>query len=155
MQTKTRTEQLAERGKLANDAPLYYVPKHHPQGLHAVPASRIIQDQKAVRFIPALQSFLECRGCFLAPRGFDDFQLYKKVDLELPRIPEVSHTKWRDCVRASPPVSAAGRNLGEPAHLDFALVRSGEVNDHTDETCLKGEPTVLSAKCWLRLTDLR
>ena len=59
--------------------------------------------------------------------------------LELPEIPEVSQHKWRDYVRASLPVPQAGRRKAEAAHLDFALVRTGEVNGHTEGTSLCGE----------------
>ena len=71
--------------------------------------------------------------------AIDDFTLYSKVGLELPKIAEVSQSKWKDFVRAAPPIPEAGRRKAEPAHLDFALIRTSEVNTHTDETNLRGE----------------
>lgn len=117
---------------------LYRVPANHPPSLRAVPASKIVQQHNAKRFLPAVQTFLLAHNCTLAVHEYDDFKLFKKVDFDLPHIPEVSIHKQRDCVRASPPTQPSGRQKGEPAHLDFALLRTGEKNIHTDGTNLQG-----------------
>lgn len=122
---------------------LYHVPKNHPPLLRAVPASKIIAENGASRFLPTVQTFLRNHDCLLVPHEFDEFKLFKKVNLMLPPIPEVSKKKYRDIVRASPPVPPAGRAKGEPAHLDFAFVRTGEANLHTDGTNLEGMSQLL------------
>ena len=117
----------------------YQVPLNHPARLRGIPASLIISQHRAPRFLPALKEFLRRHQCMLEPQVYDDFTLYSKVGLELPKIAEVSQSKWKDFVRAAPPIPEAGRRKAEPAHLDFALIRTSEVNTHTDETNLRGE----------------
>lgn len=130
-------EQAAPDDLKATD---YHVARRHPRHLRSVPATKIIQDHGASQFIPALHAFLTTHGSEIPPYNFDVFDLYKQIDLRLPEIPEVStqRQKLRNVVRASPPIPATGRKQREPAHLDCALVHTGEVNEHTDGTGLQG-----------------
>ncbi|KAJ7813601.1 hypothetical protein B0H14DRAFT_3477711 [Mycena olivaceomarginata] len=76
----------------------------------------------------------------LHPATFDRFDLFKRITVTLPIIPEASPLKIKNIVRASPPVSAVpgSRALAEPRLQDFALVRTGEVNSLTEGTALAG-----------------
>ncbi len=72
---------------------------------------------------------------------FDTFNLYRRLTIMLPPVPKAG-TKARDLkniVRASPPTPPRGRRAGEAAHLDCALVRTGERNDRIAGTALEGE----------------
>ena len=137
--SKNQARRLTERVSKEESTRTYHVPAKHPPRLRAVPASQIIIEHHALQFLPAVRKFLRSHECYLEPRTFDDFHLFNKISLELPCIPEVSRNKWRDCVRATPPSPASGRRKPEAAHLDFALVQTGETNTHTDGTSLEGE----------------
>ena len=121
----------------------YQITKNHPHHLRAVPVSQIIKEHRAPHFLTAVKKYLQEHECTLEPRFFDDFKLFLKIGLELPEIPEVSRNKWRDAVHATPPSVESGRRKAEPAYLNFALVRTGEPNTHTDGTNLQGKTTVL------------
>lgn len=110
----------------------------HPPGLRGVPASHIIKQHNASRFLEAVQALLDSSNCPISAKPFDSFDLFKRITLPLPEIPQASHTALKNIVRSSPPVPAAGRRPFEPAHLDFALVRTGERNDKTMGTPLEG-----------------
>ncbi|KAK0421534.1 hypothetical protein EV421DRAFT_2069709 [Armillaria borealis] len=112
----------------------------HPQDLCRVPASKIVEGHNAQRFLEAVSVFLRSHGSVMAPKEFDTFNLYRRLSVVLPAIAEAG-AKARDLrnvVRAAPPVPARGRRLAEPAHLDFALVKTGERNDRTKGTALEG-----------------
>ncbi|KAF7971986.1 hypothetical protein HWV62_19333 [Athelia sp. TMB] len=70
----------------------------------------------------------------------DTFNLFKRLEFWLPIIPEVgaSSTKLKNVVRATPPVPASSRRKAEPAHLDFALIRTAEQNNRTAGSTLQG-----------------
>lgn len=116
----------------------YRVASKHPPGLRGVSATQIIRDRHASRFLEAVQDLLDTKHAVITVQYFDRFDLYKRVTLQLPLIPEANPNSLANIVRASPPVPAAGRCPCEPAHLDFALVRTGERNDHTKGTPLEG-----------------
>lgn len=113
----------------------------HPQDLCRVPASKIIDGHNAQRFLEAVSLFLRNYGStMMIPKVFDTFDLYQRLSVMLPSVPEAGE-KARDLkniVRAAPPVPACGCRAAEPAHLDFALVRTGEQNDWTEGTALEG-----------------
>lgn len=117
----------------------YKVAKSHPRTLRCIPASTIVANHNASQFLEAVQAFLRQHGSSIIPQSFDGFDLWKQLEFCLPAIPEAGITKLKNIVRASPPVPAIGRCQAEPAHLDFALIRTGEVNPRTDGTPLQGE----------------
>ncbi|KAH7907825.1 hypothetical protein BJ138DRAFT_1013929 [Hygrophoropsis aurantiaca] len=116
----------------------YKVTAKHAPALQSVPASQIVADQHASQFIPALSKFLRHRGGSIIPQPFDTFGLYKWIKFRLPDIPEASCKKLDDVVRAIPPIPSVGRCQAQLAVIDFALVRTGEQNKHTDGTILQG-----------------
>ncbi|KAJ7889434.1 hypothetical protein B0H13DRAFT_2341561 [Mycena leptocephala] len=74
------------------------------------------------------------------PRTFDMFGTWKRISFRLPKIPEVGERHSTNLVRATAPapVSLDQRKAAEPAHLDFALIRTGERNSFTAGTALAG-----------------
>ncbi|KAJ7749142.1 hypothetical protein B0H16DRAFT_1847253 [Mycena metata] len=119
-------------------AATYKIAKLHPRELTNIPAVDIIAGHGAGYFLEALKAYISPFSP-LIPQPFDRFNLYKRLTFTLPAIPEASATSRRNVVRVSPPVPARGvRSPAQPAHLDFALVRTGEVNDRTAGTALEG-----------------
>ncbi|KAE9386962.1 hypothetical protein BT96DRAFT_1026018 [Gymnopus androsaceus JB14] len=116
----------------------YRIAANHPQSLRGINAQTIIDQHGASHFLPALQSFLSAHNSIATARWFDLFNLYKRLILTLPEIPEAKPTTLKNIVRASPPVPSIARRPEEPAHLDFALVRTGEHNRRTEGTSLEG-----------------
>ncbi|KAJ6489418.1 hypothetical protein DFH09DRAFT_856707, partial [Mycena vulgaris] len=113
----------------------------------AVPAMHIISTggHNASRFLPALTTFLResisTSVRTYVPRDFDMFGTWKQISFRLPRIPEVGERHSANLVRASAPspASLVGRyKAAVPAHLDFALIRTGEENTLTAGTALAG-----------------
>ncbi|KAJ7135978.1 hypothetical protein C8R44DRAFT_530934, partial [Mycena epipterygia] len=110
----------------------------------AVPATHIIapEGHNASRFIPALITFFSQSNFSYLPRTFDTFGTWKRISFRLPKIPEVGERHSSNLVRATAPspMSLSGRRKApaEPAHLDFALIRTGEVNPLTAGTALQG-----------------
>lgn len=117
---------------------LYRIAKHHPPGLRHVSAGTIITAHNATRFLDALRTYLAERGSPIVPNTHDVFSLWSRIEFRLPHILEASDNKSKNIVRASPPIPSSGRRLAEPAHLDFALVRTGETNHKTAGTPLQG-----------------
>jgi len=78
-------------------------------------------------------------GSPISPNIHDVFGLWSRIEFRLPHILEASNNKLKNIVRTSPPIPAAGCRLGEPAHLDFALIRTGETNYRTVGTPLQGK----------------
>ncbi|KAJ7140080.1 hypothetical protein C8R43DRAFT_892953, partial [Mycena crocata] len=74
------------------------------------------------------------------PRTFDMFGTWKRISFRLPRIPEIGERHATNLVRATSPspASVMRRKAAEPAHLDFALIRTGEQNAFTAGTSLQG-----------------
>ncbi|KAJ7688633.1 hypothetical protein B0H17DRAFT_1135597 [Mycena rosella] len=97
------------------------VPASTPPSTCAVAATHIISPDghNASLFIPALAIFLTQSHCSYTPRTFDTFGTWKRISFQLPQIPE-------------------RKASGEPAHLDFALIRTGEENPFTAGTALTG-----------------
>ncbi|KAG6839614.1 hypothetical protein C0991_000890 [Blastosporella zonata] len=116
----------------------YRIAKHHPPGLRGIPASIIVTDHGATRFLKTVTSFLRNHGSPITPQPFDGFDLFKRLSFILPVIPKASAKDLKNIVHATPPVPPRGRLLHEPAHLDLALVRTGERNDKTKGTALEG-----------------
>jgi hypothetical protein len=119
-------------------APTHKVAANHSQALRNLAASTIIENHNSPRFLQALHVFLTTHGCTLVPQAFDKFDLFRRLTIVLPKIPQASLTNLKNTVRASPPLKASGRRPAEPAHLDFALVRTGESNEKTKGTSLEG-----------------
>ncbi|KAJ7429835.1 hypothetical protein B0H11DRAFT_1894852 [Mycena galericulata] len=120
----------------------YQIAKTHPTDLRNIPVSFITAETNinAQQFLPAVATFLRKHGSHFTPQSFDRFDLFKRITITLPSIPQVSDLKRRNIVRASPPVAAVAgtRNHGERAYQDFALVRTGEANAVTIGTALEG-----------------
>lgn len=118
----------------------YKVAKHHPPALTSIPATQIIKDHNASQFLEAVSTFLRSHNSPIQPHNFDSFNLFKRLEFWLPVIPEVgaSLVKLKNIVRATPPVTASGRRKAEPAHLDFALIRTAEQNARTAGSTLQG-----------------
>ena len=116
----------------------YKVAAAHPVELQDVPAHAIVKTHCAARFLPALASFIQGHGSAIGVSSEDEFDLYKQIEVALPAIPEVSPTKLKNVIRATPPVPAAPRRAPEAAYLDFAFVRTGEENASTRGTVLEG-----------------
>ncbi|KAJ7081497.1 hypothetical protein C8R44DRAFT_905320 [Mycena epipterygia] len=78
----------------------------------------------------------------LTPRTYDTFGTWKRISFRLPKIPEVGERHSSNLVRATAPspMSLNGHRKApaEPAHLDFALIRTGELNPLTEGTALQG-----------------
>ncbi|KAF8153695.1 hypothetical protein K438DRAFT_1987393 [Mycena galopus ATCC 62051] len=109
----------------------YRITKTHPAGLHGIPVT-FIEDpagQNARVFLTAIATYLRNHGSIYIPQLFDRFDLFKRITITLPIIPEASPLKIKNVVRASPPVPAipGTRTPAEPRLQDFALVRTGEV----------------------------
>ncbi|KAF8194910.1 hypothetical protein K438DRAFT_1968863 [Mycena galopus ATCC 62051] len=90
-------------------------------------------------FFSAITAYLRKRGSHYVQQLFDRFDLFKRITITLPIIPEASPLKTKNVV-ASPPVVAVpnSRTPAEPRLQDFALVRTGEVNSLTEGTALAG-----------------
>ncbi|KAJ7508692.1 hypothetical protein B0H11DRAFT_1704018 [Mycena galericulata] len=109
----------------------------------AVAATHIIHagGHNASQFMPSLITFLRKSNSNYIPRAFDMFGTWKQISFRLPRIPEVGERHSTNLVRATAPAPAShtGRyKAAVPAHLDFALVRTGEQNMSTAGTALDG-----------------
>ncbi|KAJ7448237.1 hypothetical protein B0H11DRAFT_2247810 [Mycena galericulata] len=117
----------------------YAIAKRPPTATRKVVATRIIapDGHNAVRFLPALTAFLVKAGSSFVPHDFDVFGTWKRITFTLPKIPEVGQRHALNIVRATAPVTQAGNTI-EAAHLDFALVRTGEDNVFTAGTALQG-----------------
>ncbi|KAF5328932.1 hypothetical protein D9758_016819 [Tetrapyrgos nigripes] len=113
-------------------------PSSPPKALRQTPAEKLMVTQNASRFLHALQTFLQKHSCPIVPTALDRYDLYKQVSVRLPTIPYASKNDLVNIIRSAPPVPARGRRPAQPAHLDFALVRTGEVNPVTDRTVLQG-----------------
>lgn len=118
---------------------LYRVAAHHPSWLRDRLIADIVAAQGASQLIPALQSFLQLHRSAIHVYNFHTLNLYKQLVVLLPSIVEVSDQKLKDIIHACPPVLTSDGRVTQPARLDFALVRTGECNAHTDGTVLKGQ----------------
>ncbi|KAI0681780.1 hypothetical protein BC835DRAFT_1409671 [Cytidiella melzeri] len=116
----------------------YKVAAASPRHLQGISVADISSRLGASQFLPALRMYLQSRNCLVNIYERDCFDLYKELVVHLPPVPEVSRTKLKNVVRASPAMAASGRRQAEPAQCDFALVRTGDANPHTDGTALAG-----------------
>lgn len=116
----------------------YNVPTRHPATLRGIPAADIIERQGASQFLPSIQAFLRLRNIAYTPRLFDGFDIYPRLALFLPPIAGAGHGHRKNVVRATPPIPAHERTAAQPARLDFALVRTAEINQRTAGTPLEG-----------------
>jgi hypothetical protein len=122
----------------------YSLAKQPPPATRKVLAKHIISPEGhgAARFLPALSAFLLSHGCAFVPHDFDVFSLWKQIVFKLPKIPEVGARHSRNVVRAigvrAESIGAGRRTAAVAAQLDFALVKTGEANPHTDGTALQG-----------------
>ncbi|KAJ7867072.1 hypothetical protein B0H14DRAFT_3084139 [Mycena olivaceomarginata] len=108
----------------------YKIAKSHPTSLANISVANIVVE--AVKAY--ISSYLP-----LEPQPFVRFNLYKHLTFALPAIPKASLNNRQNVVRATPPVPARGvHSPPHPAHLDFALVRTGEKNECTEGTALEG-----------------
>lgn len=132
---------------LLNGRRRHAIAKQPPPASRHVLASDIISadGHGASRFLPALTTFLSQQGSTLQPRDFDVFGLWKQLVYKLPHIPEVGERHSKNPVRASaaravlPPTSGDTRRMAaQPAFLDFAFIKTAEVNSFTDGTSLHG-----------------
>ncbi|KAJ6560916.1 hypothetical protein B0H10DRAFT_1966807 [Mycena sp. CBHHK59/15] len=122
----------------ASPAKTYRIAKHHPSALTNISAADIITGHGAGYFLEAVKAYISSFSP-LIPQPFDRFNLYKRLTFTLPPIAEACANNRQNVVRAAPPVPARGvRSPAQPAHLDFALVRTGEENVKTDGTALHG-----------------
>ncbi|KAL1660996.1 hypothetical protein GGF50DRAFT_129833 [Schizophyllum commune] len=114
--------------------------KHHPPDLRHVAAQDLILWNNAPCFIPAVQTYITDQGSPLTVRPIDAFGLYKRIVIKLPIIREAGSTPkdLTNTVYAAPPVRATGRHPATPAQLDFALIRTGDINPQTTGTSLQG-----------------
>ncbi|KAJ7439718.1 hypothetical protein B0H11DRAFT_1934253 [Mycena galericulata] len=120
----------------------YSIAKVPPPATRAVAATHIISSNghSASMFLPALSQFLAASGSNFIPRHFDVFGTWKRVSFKLPTIPEVGSRHSRNLVRATAPVPASitNRKKAEPPFLDYALVRTAELNSSIAGTPLEG-----------------
>ncbi|RDB21586.1 hypothetical protein Hypma_011245 [Hypsizygus marmoreus] len=124
---------------------LFSVAKRPPPTCRRTVASFLMDPagHNAPRFLDALSSYLLQQGSPFKPHDFDVFNLWKQLVFRLPNIPEVGQRHTKNVVRAIGPTLEGTRNSGrrqasEPAYLDFAMVRTGEVNAFTGGTSLEG-----------------
>ncbi|KAK0183857.1 hypothetical protein F5146DRAFT_1106274 [Armillaria mellea] len=103
----------------------------HPPDLTHIPAQKIINRHHVTCFLEALTGFLHDHGCLMTPMEFNTFNLYRRLIIILPPIPEAG-TKAQDLK------NIVCHHAGEAAHLDCALVCTGERNDRTAGTALEG-----------------
>ncbi|KAF8204494.1 hypothetical protein K438DRAFT_1757693 [Mycena galopus ATCC 62051] len=121
----------------------YSISKRAPAATRSVVAAHIISPtgHNAVRFLPALSQFLRSKGSRYTPYSYDVFPTWKRLKFTLPNIPEVGRRHAINLVRATAPVVPSGDATyreTEPAHHDFALVKTAEKNAFTDGTALHG-----------------
>ncbi|KAJ7817000.1 hypothetical protein B0H13DRAFT_2242347 [Mycena leptocephala] len=120
----------------------YSIFKQPPAATRRVLASHIIAEDghNASQFLPALSHFLQTtHDSSYTPYHFDVFPTWKRLKFTLPNIPEVGKRHDANIVRATAPVVPPGEasyRVTEPAHHDFALVKTGEGNSLTDGTDL-------------------
>ncbi|EDR03415.1 uncharacterized protein LACBIDRAFT_331514 [Laccaria bicolor S238N-H82] len=96
-----------------------------PAALCGIPVQKIIHNHNATQFIPAIQAFLNKHSSPITANPFDGFDLYKHITVCLPNIPQ-ANANTHDHTPAEPPC------------LDFALIRTGEQNNKTNATALRG-----------------
>jgi hypothetical protein len=127
----------------------YSIANAPPPATRAVAANHIMSPDghNASRFLPALTHFLRQAGSNFIPRHFDMFGTWKRIRFKLPTILAVGSRHSSNIVRATAPIPASpsNRKAAEPAFLDYALVRTGEVNTFTAGTPLEGK---LTTKPW-------
>ncbi len=91
----------------------------HPTDLSRIPAEKIIKGHNASNFLEALTVFLHEHGCPMTPMVFDTFNLYWRLTVTLPSIPEARTKLWdlKNVVQAAPPMPAQGHHASKAACL--------------------------------------
>lgn len=115
-----------------------HINKSIPKSMRQVPAYQIVEGHGARQFLPALETFLRSNTCFIRPQPLDRFNLHGRISTYLPTVLEANSQTIKNVVRATPPTPRSGRNPGDVARLDFALVRKDEANTYTAGTPLEG-----------------
>ncbi|KAI0690630.1 hypothetical protein BC835DRAFT_1280656 [Cytidiella melzeri] len=100
----------------------YKVAAASPRHLQGISVADISSRLGVSQFLPALRVYLQSRNCLVNIYERDGFDLYKELVVHLPPVSEVSRTKLKNVVRASPAMAASGRRQAEPAQCDFALL---------------------------------
>ncbi|KAH7904046.1 hypothetical protein BJ138DRAFT_1019687 [Hygrophoropsis aurantiaca] len=147
--SQNRTTQRITHGVTEDDQPeeeesiiaakkSYSIAVHHPKGLRNVRADIIMHNHNAGQFLEAVHKYIKLYRSPIVPRHFDGFDLFKRITVVLPEIPYASTSALKNVIRASPPVPSINRRAAEPAHLDFALIRTGEPNSNTQNSPLEG-----------------
>ncbi|KAH7902948.1 hypothetical protein BJ138DRAFT_1168705 [Hygrophoropsis aurantiaca] len=127
-----------EAGSVVAAKTSYTVALHHPKGLRNVRADIIMANHNAGQFLDAIHKYIKLYRSPIIPHEFDGFNLFKRLTIVLPEIRQASSTRLKNIIRASPPVPPANRRPAEPARLDFAFIRTGEVNRNTENSPLEG-----------------
>ena len=105
----------------------------------------ITTDFKATGFLAALKTYIQCAypppTLPLLPTSADCFDVYKRLNISQPPLPDVGRETYIDRIRATPAVKGPGRLKDVPAHFDMALVRAEDEmdNESTKGTYLEGE----------------
>lgn len=86
----------------------YNIASTHSHALSSVPASKIIEGHHASQLLKSLTTYLHAHSFPLMSQHFDMFDLYKRIMLQLPAIPQVSKKDLKNIVCATPPVPAYG-----------------------------------------------
>ncbi len=124
----------------------YSISKKPPPSTRHVPASLIISEDgyQAKRFLEALTTYLRQKNTTsFTPYSYDTFGVWRQLVFKLPLITSIGQRHSLNIVRATGPILNLQTGLGrwrndEPSHLDFAFIRTQEVNAHTDNTPWKG-----------------
>ncbi|OSX64522.1 hypothetical protein POSPLADRAFT_1032849 [Postia placenta MAD-698-R-SB12] len=93
---------------------------------------------RAAALLVRYNALLRLRNIAYTPRLFDGFDIYPRLALFLLPIAGAGHGHRKNVVRATPPIPAHERTAAQPARLDFALVRTAEINQRTAGTPLEG-----------------
>ncbi|KAH9829182.1 uncharacterized protein C8Q71DRAFT_693096, partial [Rhodofomes roseus] len=138
----------------ASSPVMYKLPNtQRKTSLKGITAATIMEEHHAPQFLASLTAYLRRQGSSFTPQPFDGFTLYARLATRLPQIDVTGSRALKNVVRASPPAPAQGRQLAKAAHLDFALVRTGEPNETTAGTPLEGKLRVNMAG--LRVAHVR
>ncbi|TFY52713.1 hypothetical protein EVJ58_g9858 [Rhodofomes roseus] len=120
---------------LSREIVRYKMPVKRPR---MATAETIMNDHHAPQFLTAVTTFMRTHSLTFTPQLFDGFGIYAQLRTYLPEIAAASSRNLNNTIRASPPVPPQGRLTGKAARMDFALVRTGEVNERTTGSALEG-----------------
>ena len=108
--------------------------------------STVITDFKAIGFLSALKSYIQCAypppALPLLPTTANHFDMYKWLNISQPPLATVGQEAFVDHIHATPALAVKGRGClnDVPAHFDMALIRVEEErnNEATKGTYLEG-----------------